>query len=389
MWERGGDIATSRKNTISHMTAKELGACVANKKDGACISIQSFIGGSALPEGVMMRGRHVWAVAVRTANGSIHVEHHRLRLYIVGFFRRVPILRGCISLVESMLLSYEAMSIACDYAYDEKDKSWNDFLDSRRNRPLKADSIAEKATNLQDAPRLVGRQMNAVSRVRSISPDRLDMVFSVILGILLGVALFVVAPVMIAALFVEAGSSPSSLGFNSIEALVRVGILLVYVWSVGFNPDVLRVLGYHGAEHRVINCFESGAPLKVETVRSCSRLHPRCGTSFLLMAVLVSVVLNSMIPNGVWVGMANCPSWTRALMTVLLRLLMLPLVVGISYEISVRWAGRNSDSLLTKAILWPGLQLQRLTTRAPDDGMIECAIAAIERVLEVDSSTAP
>ena len=203
---------------------------------------------------------------------------------------------------------------------------------------------------------------------------------SAALGVLLGVALFMVVPVFVANLLVGDYAPENAIRWNLVEACLRIAIFVVYIWAIGLMPDMRRVFGYHGAEHLCIHCFEHGLPLTPENARRFSRLHVRCGTAFLIMTMLVAIFVNTLVPVALWAEEWGFAGVARTALVAASRIVLLPLVAGLSYEVTVKWAGAHPELPIVRAVLWPGLQMQRLTTREPDDGMLECAIAALECV---------
>ena len=322
---------------------------------------RTHIGGSALTEGVMMRGKLSWAVAVREPSGRIYVEEHELPDPAARpAWRRWPLVRGCVSFVESMALSFKAMNLAADHAYDAEGETYASLLAAGRVVPA-----AERASDPAAKP-------------DAMSP--LLMGVSAALGVLLGVALFMVVPVFVANLLVGDYAPENAIRWNLVEACLRIAIFVVYIWAIGLMPDMRRVFGYHGAEHLCIHCFEHGLPLTPENARRFSRLHVRCGTAFLIMTMLVAIFVNTLVPVALWAEEWGLAGVARTALVAASRIVLLPLVAGLSYEVTVKWAGAHPELPIVRAVLWPGLQMQRLTTREPDDGMLECAIAALECV---------
>lgn len=317
---------------------------------------RTHIGGSALTEGVMMRGKLSWAVAVREPSGHIYVEEHELPDPAARpVWRRWPLVRGCVSFVESMALSFKAMNLAADHAYDAEGETYASLLAAGCDA-----SAAESATPGAMSPLLMG--------------------VSAVLGVLLGAALFMVVPVFVANLLVGDYAPENAIRWNLVEACLRIAIFVVYIWVIGLMPDMRRVFGYHGAEHLCIHCFEHGLPLTPENARRFSRLHVRCGTAFLIMTMLVAIFVNTLVPVALWAEELGIAGAGRTAFIAASRIVLLPLVAGLSYEVTVKWAGAHPELRLVRVVLWPGLQMQRLTTRGPDDGMLECAIAALECV---------
>lgn len=356
---------------------------------------RTHIGGSALTEGVMMRGKLSWAVAVREPSGRVYVEEHELPDPASRpAWRHWPLVRGCVSFVESMALSFKAMNLAADHAYDAEGETFASLLAAGRvpdaADPAAASGAADgepipdsaSAAGSESADPAAGPDASAAESA-SAEPDAISpllMGVSTALGILLGVALFMVVPVFVANLLVGDYAPDNAIRWNLIEACLRIAIFVAYIWAIGLLPDMRRVFGYHGAEHLCIHCFEHGLPLTPENARRFSRLHVRCGTAFLIMTMLVAIFVNTLVPVALWAEELGIAGAGRTAFVAASRIVLLPLVAGLSYEVTVKWAGAHPELRLVRAVLWPGLQMQRLTTREPDDGMLDCAIAALECV---------
>ncbi len=324
-------------------------------EDGA---LKTHVGGQALIEGVMMRGKYNWAVAVREPRGSIYVEEHDLAsgkekngwLYW-------PVMRGCRAFAESLVLGYKALEIAALHAYAD---------DPSDSEPPAGDAL-DAGISDDDASAEFGKK---------------EMVISMALGLALGVFLFFVLPALITNLLVGTYDE-HTLAWNIADGIVRVVIFVFYIWLIGRMGDIKRMFGYHGAEHKAIHCFEHGLPLTPENARSFPCLHVRCGTAFLIMVMLIAIFVYTIVPINALIEAWGVPDGPFSLvLLIVMRILLIPIIAGISYEITVKWAGSHPENLLVKIILWPGMQMQRLTTREPDDDQIECAIAAMKRVLE-------
>lgn len=317
----------------------------------------THIGGSATLEGVMMRGKLNWAVAVRCEDGSIYVEEHDLpdASSRPAWFRW-PIVRGCVSFAESMMLAYRALDIASEHVFiDEEDEGQED---------APSNSPEHEQSNTEEKGGVMG----------------IAMAVSACIGVLIGITLFILLPLLITNLVVGELNSGNSLVWSLVEALLRMVVLVAYVGGVGLIPDMARMYGYHGAEHQSIHCFEHGLPLTPENAARFSRLHVRCGTAFLVMTVGIALILHAVVPVGAWAEALGLSGIARTLFVMGSRLILLPIVAGVSYEVTVKWAGSHPDNPLVKIALWPGLQMQRLTTRKADPGMLECAIEALKRV---------
>lgn len=304
----------------------------------------------------MMRGKLNWAVAVRCEDGSIYVEEHDLpdASSRPAWFRW-PIVRGCVSFAESMVLAYRALDIASEHVFIDEEEEQED---------ASSDSAEHEQNDTEEKGGVMG----------------IAMAVSACIGVLIGIALFILLPLLITNLVVGELNSGNSLVWSLVEALLRMVVLVAYVGGVGLIPDMARMYGYHGAEHQSIHCFEHGLPLTPENAARFSRLHVRCGTAFLVMTVAIALILHAVVPVGAWAEALGLSGIARTLFVMGSRLILLPIVAGVSYEVTVKWAGSHPDNPLVKIALWPGLQMQRLTTRKADPGMLECAIEALKRV---------
>lgn len=325
----------------------------------------THIGGQALIEGVMMRGKINWAVAVRTADGSIHVEEHDLPGGERHGWRRWPLGRGVWAMYETLSLAMKAFSISAQYAVPGGPKATEGDADGevQEGEPAKAGSSeAEAAEDLTLSKKEVGLTM--------------------IVGVLLAVGLFIVLPAF-ATNLVVGSSIARPFTWNIVDGLLRLIVFLGYIAAVGLMPDIRRVFAYHGAEHKSIHAWEHGVPLDAGSVQRFSTLHVRCGTAFLLMVMVIAIVVFSLVPGRAIlesVGITSGP--LVVLFNIAVRILLLPVVAGLAYEVTVKWAGEHPDNPLVKVLLWPGLQLQRMTTREPDDDMIEVAVTALRAVAD-------
>lgn len=296
------------------------------------------IGGQAVIEGVMMRGKKIYAMAVRNPEGQIVVEKKDWGgLGRKGLFR-LPIFRGIAAFVDSLVSGTKILMRSAEIAGE----GWEEEELSPFEQWL-TDKLGDKINDIL-------------------------IYVSVFFSLVLGMALFFVLPVFLGNFF-KAYVPTWALGV--IEGLVRIAIFLGYLWLISRMKEIKRVFQYHGAEHKTIACLESGQELTVENVRPCTRLHKRCGTSFLLFVMLISMVVFFFVRTDVFV------------IRLVTRICLVPFIAGISYEV-IRWAGK-SESSFVKIVSAPGLCLQKLTTAEPDDSQIECAIAAMKGVLEDES----
>ena len=299
---------------------------------------KTSIGGQALIEGIMMRGPVLTSMATRMPDGSIDVEtwntHKGSK---TPWTRRAPFIRGIFNMVDSMVVGYHCLMKSAEKAGVEEE-------------PSKFDKWLEKK---------LGHNMMKVLGG-----------FAAVLGVALAAVLFIFIPTGLSSLLKPLIGT--GVGLSLIEGLIKVIILVGYMWLCSRMKDMRRVFEYHGAEHKSVACYEAGLPLTVENVRPQRRFHPRCGTSFLFLVVFISIIVGSFI------------SWDNPAIRMLLKLALIPVVVGISYEL-IKLAGR-SDGILTRIISAPGMWLQRITTCEPDDSQIECAIAALEAVIPEDEN---
>ena len=295
----------------------------------------SGIGGQAVLEGVMMKNRDKYAVAVRKPNGEIEVEVEEYK-GICGDkkFAKLPFIRGVFAFIDSLVLGMKVTTYSASF-YEEEDE-----------KPSKTEEKLEK---------MLGSKA-----------DDIMMTFTVILSVIIAVALFMLLPLFLSDLLGKYIRNASVIAM--IEGLIRILIFIGYITGISLMKDIKRLYMYHGAEHKCINCIEKGRPLTVKDVKRSSRLHKRCGTSFLLFVVLVSVVVFFFIRVD---NMA---------LKLILRIALVPVIAGISYEI-IRLAGR-SDNIIVRIISAPGLWMQKLTTKEPDEDMIEVAIASVEAVFD-------
>ena len=346
------------------MTREKSDLSRAFSEDGAR---KTHVGGQALLEGIMMRGKYNWSVAVREPSGAVYTEEHDLAsgkekngwLYW-------PLVRGCRALVESLVLGFKALEIATLHAYAEEDEG--DVPESIVNSKGANNSPSEKEPEPE-----FGKK---------------EMAISMVCGLALGIVLFIVAPAFITNLIVGEYDS-NTLLWNIVDGVLRVAVFVFYIWLIGRMSEIKRMFGYHGAEHKTIHCYEHGLPLTPENARSFPRLHVRCGTAFLIMVMIIAIFVYTVVPLNALIAAWGVPDGAPKLALVILsRIVLMPVIAGVSYEITVRWAGSHPDNPLVKVVLWPGMQMQYLTTNEPDDGMLECAIAAMKLVLEREEAEA-
>ena len=364
---------------------------------------KTHVGGQALIEGVMMRGKFNWAVAVREPDGGMYVEDHDLASgRAKNGWMHWPVVRGCRAFVESLMLGYKALEIAAMHAFadeegepEEKKFSWKDDFGNPDEMidALGAQRTLEVVCEPESETETAGvRGVPAEPVGEEGSSDegfgKKEMAVSMVLGLVLGVVLFIVAPAFITNLVVgEYDSNPVL--WNIFDGILRVLVFIFYIWLIGRMEEIKRMFSYHGAEHKTIHCYEHGMPLTPDNARSFPRLHVRCGTAFLIMVMIIAIFVYTAIPLDALIGAWGVPDGAPKLaLVIFVRILFLPVIAGISYEITVKWAGSHPENPLVKVVLWPGMQMQRLTTKEPDDGMLECAIAAMQRVLDREEAEA-
>lgn len=314
---------------------------------------KTTIGGQALVEGVMMRGVSVGAMAVRKSDGTIHVEQWDLPEK--KWYNKAPFIRGCVNFVTQLKEGYSCISKSMEISgiYDE-------------GEPTKFDEFLYKTFGEKGAEKVV----NVISGILSF------LMFAVML------AVFLFVPSYLFSLIESMVKTDISMWKSAFEGVLKLALFVGYMAIVAQTKSMRRMYGFHGAEHKTIACYEAHKELTVENVRPMTRFHPRCGTSFIVITLLVSILVYSLIPlePGMWLGIEN--KALSALLRVLIKLPFLPIVVGISYEL-IKLAGRHTN-VFTKIISAPGLWSQRLTTREPDDSQIEAAIEAIKPCLPKD-----
>ena len=295
----------------------------------------SGIGGQAVLEGVMMKNKEKYAVAVRKPDGEIEVEVETYQGLAHGSkFKELPFIRGIFNFLDSLILGTRALNYSASFYEEEEGKE------------TKFDKAMDKMSG--------GNGEKLLSGIVTV------------ISIVLAVGIFIVLPYFISSLFESFIRNRSLMAI--IEGVIRIALFLLYVWGISAMKDIRRLYQYHGAEHKCINCIEKGRPLTVHNVMRSSRLHKRCGTSFIFIVMLVSIVLFFFIQVD------------NVAEKVILRILLMPVVAGISYEI-IRLAGRT-DNVFIKILSAPGMWIQRMTTREPDESMAEVAIASVEAVFD-------
>ena len=315
-----------------------------------CEKFKTMIGGQALIEGIMMRGPKQDAIVVRTKDG-LQLEVSDRKLNPEGSFKNLPFFRGMFNFFDSQVTGVKALMRSADLAPEEYNEE-----------PSKLDKWLEEKLGNEKFQQAV-------------------IWIAVFLGLGMSIGLFFLLPMLVSSFFDR--WIPNMLVLNLFEGIVRMVIFMTYMILVSRMAEMKRVFSYHGAEHKTIRCYEAGLPLTVENVRKMTRLHPRCGTSFLLVVMVISIIVFSIASSAL---LSLIPalaaiqgSFLYRLLMIVFKLLLLPVVVGITYEIN-RCAGKH-DNRFTRILTAPGMWMQNFTTNEPDDSMIEVAIKAVEAVL--------
>ena len=280
-------------------------------------------GGQAVIEGVMIRGRKAAVTAVRRPSGGLTMNIQPLAAIYTSRMRRTPLIRGIIVLIEAMVLGIKSLLYSANVSLEEEEEE-----------------ISGKAVWVM-----------------------------ITLALVLAIVLFLIVPLFLTRLINPYISS--SLVFHLIEGLIRLVIFIAYLKLVGLLPDIKQVFTYHGAEHKTVNAFESGVPMEIEAVRKYSTAHVRCGTSFLFVVLVIAIVVFALV--------GRPTLW----LMVLSRVLLIPVIAALGYEV-IHFGAKHSKNALVRAVLAPGLWLQNLTTREPDDTQIEVALSALRKAVEID-----
>ena len=302
-------------------------------------SFKTMIGGQALIEGIMMRGVDKQSIVVRTDSGMVtrvdELHPAKEKHPWLGW----PLIRGVVNFFDALVNGMKALTYSASQAPEEM-----------QEEPSKLDLWVEKHFGMEKA-------------------EKFSIGFAVVLGVCLALGLFIFLPTLLVGFL---GIADRDVLRSLLEGLVKLVIFFGYLYGCSRAKSIRRVFSYHGAEHKTIFCYEHGKELTVENVRPESRFHPRCGTSFLFVVIFLSIIVFIFV--NAFLGISN------TFLRMLLKLLLLPLVVALSYELN-RWAGRHDELWLSHVLTWPGRQLQRLTTNEPDDSMIEVAITALKLVI--------
>jgi uncharacterized protein YqhQ len=332
------------------------GVAATTPQEGTRCQWEHVFGGQAVMEGVMMRGRHSWGLAVRRPSGGIA----RLSFPLTSAgdrhrWLKIPVIRGVVALFESLSLGVKALGISANVALESADPTAGSDREEEAKVDTKADTKAEEET----PGTVFGWKELAVTLIMAVA---------------LAVGLFIVVPLVIVKHFESTFHNPFV--FNLVEGLIRIVVFLIYIGAISLLPDLRRVFQYHGAEHKVIHAYEACGRPDAKRAEDYPPMHPRCGTGFLLVVMVIAIFVFAVVgkPALQWL--------------VVSRIVGIPVIIGISYEVGIKWLGRHPDGIFARILLWPGLQLQRLTTREPSADQLEVAAAALDEVMKKDEERA-
>lgn len=387
---------------------------------------KTSIGGQALMEGIMMRGPEVTAMAVRNPEGEMVIESFPTETKKRAKFFKLPVVRGVFNYIDSMVLGIKCLLRSAEISgLEEAEEEMRREKEAKKakkaarkagkeasvkdvaaSQPVDNESIKEVETaenNDEFSSDATVTEAKEADKTGANEAEKMDtkeekkessaligavMFFSVALGIVFSIALFIIVPAYLykGAVWLIPGLKNDNPAVNSLiksvfEGVLKIVILVGYMAVISLMKDIKRTFMYHGAEHKTIFCYEQGLPLTVENVRMQKRFHPRCGTSFLILMLLVGIFISFFIDPLFYLIFGFTPI---TVIRVLIKLILLPLIVGIGYEL-IKIAGRY-DNLFTRIISAPGVWLQHITTKEPDDSMIECAIASLEKVIPENDS---
>jgi len=356
---------------------------------------KTSIGGQALMEGIMMRGPEKTAMAVRNPQGEIVIECYPTATKERTKFFKLPVIRGVFNYIDSMVIGTKSLMRSAEISgLEEAEAELKREKEAKKAakaaKKKKSDESQDEAKPACECENVEGLTENESTEDDTKKKKRdssavinVVLAFSVILGIAFSILLFVILPtymyrgaVYLMPFLKNENPAVDSLIKSVFEGVLKIVILVGYMAAVSLMKDIKRTFMYNGAEHKAIFCYESGLELTVENVRNQKRFHPRCGTSFLILMILVGIFVSFFIDPLFYLIFGFTPI---TIVRVLIKLLMLPLIVGVGYEL-IKIAGRH-DNLFTRIISAPGVWLQKITTKEPDDDMIECAIAALSEVI--------
>jgi uncharacterized protein YqhQ len=320
---------------------------------------ENVFGGQAVMEGVMMRGRYSWGVAVRRPSGGI--ARFSFPLTPIGDryrWLKIPVIRGAVALFESLSLGVRALGISANVGLEDAGPE--------------AEAEAVAGTSPEAGCAAGGKARTGAADKPALTFGWKEMAVTLTVAVALAVGLFIVIPLVVVKRFEVTFHNPFV--FNLVEGAIRLVVFLFYILGISLLPDLRRVFQYHGAEHKVIHAYEALGRPDAKRAEDESPLHPRCGTGFLLVVMVIAILVFAVVgkPSLLWL--------------VVSRVVGIPVIIGISYEVGIKWLGRHPNGVVARVLLWPGLQLQRLTTRQPTPDQLEVAAAALEEVINKDEA---
>ena len=366
---------------------------VKKSKSNLCPMKKTSIGGQALIEGIMMKGPKKTSMAVRNPEGKMVIETWDSDSASKPKIYRIPFLRGIFGFIDSMKSGYKCLMRSAEIAGIDDDSNTNKKKEPHLSECECADNdVTNGDTNCDQDAKVVGSDIksgkNKKQKDNSIQPWLMNviMVIASVLGVILAIVLFKWLPELLYG-FLASKVFPALEGEEYIHRLIRsvfvgilrIAVLVIYMLLVSLMKDIKRTFMYHGAEHKSIMCYEKGLELTVENVRMQRRFHPRCGTSFLILMLIVGIIVSFFIPSKL-----HNNEFINATFRALISIALLPVMMSLGYEL-IKFAGKY-DNWFTKIISAPGIWLQHITTKEPDDGMIECAITALKNVIPNDGS---
>lgn len=362
---------------------------MSKSNESACPLKKTSIGGQALIEGIMMRGPKAMAMAVRDPEGNIVLEKTENEQKKLPAILKWPLIRGVYGMITSFVLGYKCLMRSAEIAgLDEEEPKKSKEETISAEQASEPEAVAEEAAPAKGSAVIVKSSADSKKKEEGAFSKALlngVMVVGTVLGVLLSIVLFIYLPKLLFNLLSKAVglvkpelTAPYGERYkyqmivSAFTGVIKIGIFVAYMAAVSLMKDIKRTFMYHGAEHKTIFCYEKGLSLTVENIREQSRFHPRCGTSFLIVMLLISIIIGFFVPL--------CTDW----LYVVIKLLLVPLAVGVGYEF-IKFAGKH-DNWIVKVLSAPGLWMQRISTKEPTDDMIECAIAAMNEVIPEDGS---
>ena len=344
-------------------------------------------GGQAVVEGVMMRGVKHFAIVCRRMNGELVSTLEPVETYMGKFGHiKAPFLRGIVALADSMILGMKSIHYSSDIAMtdqlEEETKQKAAELESKINENKDENTVHKSEKELKKLAKKKEKNIKEMEQAKAQLEGANNKVNGILIGasafvgFAIAIVLFMLVPIFASKLVTNTIfniSTDNKWAFSLIEGVFKLGIFLLYVWGISFIPDIKRIFQYHGAEHKTINAFEAGKELNIENIKKESTIHTRCGTSFILILISITIIVFCFIPNDNIIGRFA------------LKLLLLPFIASVSYEV-IKLSAKYSKSIITRIFLAPGLFVQKITTKEPDEKMIECAMTSLKLVMNAENT---